>query len=245
MQFNGKVVVVTGGLGAIGKACAMRFAREGATLVLADLTSEGSVDVIGALIAAGAQGAIAIPCDVSREDDILQVCDMALSGFGAIDVIVNVAGMMIYKEIENLSVSDWMTILNTNFLGAALFTREGFRHMKPGGAIVNVSSVHARQTSALVAPYAAAKAALESLTRSAAIEGAAKGIRANAVLPGAVDTPMLRASPNIRSGIEVLDENDIGKPEDIADAVVFLASPAAAFITGASLLVDGGRLARL
>jgi NAD(P)-dependent dehydrogenase (short-subunit alcohol dehydrogenase family) len=245
MQFNGKVVIVTGGLGAIGKACALRFAREGAALVLADLTSEGSSDVIRSLLEAGAPGAIAIPCDVSREEDIVHVCETALSQFGAIDVIVNVAGMMIYKEIETLSVSDWTTVLNVNFLGAALFTREGFRRMKPGGTIVNVSSVHARQTSALVAPYAAAKAALESLTRSAGIEGAAKGIRANAVLPGAVDTPMLRASPNIQSGVEVLDEKDIGTPENIADAVAFLASPAAAFITGASLLVDGGRLAKL
>ena len=135
MQFNDKVVIVTGGLGAIGKACAMRFAREGASIVLADLTSEGAADVVGALIAAGAQGAIAIPCDVSKEADILQVCETALSEFGAIDVIINVAGMMIYKEIETLSVSDWTTILNVNFLGAALFTREGFRRMKPGGAM--------------------------------------------------------------------------------------------------------------
>ena len=100
-------------------------------------------------------------------------------------------------------------------------------------------------TAPLVAPYAAAKAALESLTRSTAIEGAARGIRANAVLPGAVDTEMLRSSRNIASGLEVIAPEDIGTPAEIAAVILFLASDEARFVTGASLLVDGGRLARL
>jgi NAD(P)-dependent dehydrogenase (short-subunit alcohol dehydrogenase family) len=132
-----------------------------------------------------------------------------------------------------------------NLIGAALFTREALRRMEPGSAIVNVSSIHAFQTSPLVAPYAAAKAALASLTRSTAIEGKPRGIRANAVLPGAVDTPMLWASPNLKSGAEVLEAGDIGKPEDIANAVAFLAGEDAAFISGATVNVDGGRLAKL
>jgi NAD(P)-dependent dehydrogenase (short-subunit alcohol dehydrogenase family) len=114
-----------------------------------------------------------------------------------------------------------------------------------GGAIVNIASVHAVETSPLVAPYAAAKAALLSLTRSAAIEGRDLGIRANAILPGAIDTPMLWENPNLKSGAEVLDPKDIGRPEDVAAAVAFLASDEARFISGAALNVDGGRLARL
>jgi NAD(P)-dependent dehydrogenase (short-subunit alcohol dehydrogenase family) len=117
--------------------------------------------------------------------------------------------------------------------------------MADNGAIVNIASIHARQTSPLVAPYAAAKAALESLTRSTAIEGRARGIRANAVLPGAVDTPMLWSSPNIVSGAEVISPGDIGTPADIAAAALFLAGDDARFVTGASMLVDGGRLASL
>ena len=120
------------------------------------------------------------------------------------------------------------------------FTREAFRVMKPGGAIVNVSSIHERQTSPLVAPYAAAKAALGSLTRTASIEGGPKGIRVNAVLPGAVDTMMLWASPNLKSGAETLAPGDVGQPSQIADAVLYLAGAQAGFVTGSHVDVNGG-----
>jgi NAD(P)-dependent dehydrogenase (short-subunit alcohol dehydrogenase family) len=136
-------------------------------------------------------------------------------------------------------------VFAVDLLGAVHFTREAFRRMGQGGAIVNIASVHAVMTTPNVAPYAAAKAALLSLTRSTAIEGKPKGIRANAILPGAIDTPMLWSNPNLKSGAEKLDPKDIGKPEDIAGAVAFLASADAAFVTGASLEVDGGRLAQL
>lgn len=114
-----------------------------------------------------------------------------------------------------------------------------------GGSIVNVASVHADRTTANVAPYAAAKAAVLALTRSTAIEGRARKIRANAVLPGAIDTGMLWSNPNLKSGAEVIVPEDVGKPTDIAGAVAFLVSDAASFITGATLAIDGGRLARL
>ena len=121
-----------------------------------------------------------------------------------------------------------------------------FLHAGPrGGAIVNIASVHAIETEPMVASYAAAKAALLSLTRSAALEGKPKGIRVNAVLPGAIDTPMLWDNPNVRSGIEVVDKRDVGQPADVAEVVTFLVSDESRFVQGASLLVDGGRLARL
>jgi NAD(P)-dependent dehydrogenase (short-subunit alcohol dehydrogenase family) len=117
--------------------------------------------------------------------------------------------------------------------------------MKPGGTIVNVASIHALETEPMVAPYAAAKAALVSLTRSAALEARARGIRVNAVLPGAVDTPMLWDNPNVKAGIEVIDRSDVGAPADIAAAIAFLASDDAKFVQGSMLVVDGGRLDRL
>jgi meso-butanediol dehydrogenase / (S,S)-butanediol dehydrogenase / diacetyl reductase len=110
---------------------------------------------------------------------------------------------------------------------------------------VNVASIHAVMTEPLVAPYAAAKAAVVSLTRSASIEGVAKGIRVNVVLPGAINTPMLWDNPNVKSGAEKIDPSVVGKPEDIAAAIAFLASDDAAFVTGTALRVDGGRLDRL
>jgi NAD(P)-dependent dehydrogenase (short-subunit alcohol dehydrogenase family) len=184
-------------------------------------------------------------CDVSDEAQVAAACDLAMSRWGRLDVVVNNAGLMTFTPIEELTAEEWRRVLGVDLMGAVFFTREAFRRMKPGGAIVNVSSIHAQMTSPLAAPYAAAKAAVHSLTRSAAIEGRPKGIRCNAVAPGAVDTPMLWENPNIKSGVEVIAKDDVGRPEDIAAAVAFLAADEAAFVTGTVLFVDGGRLAKL
>ncbi len=245
MRFAKKSVIVTGALGGIGRACARQLAREGASLVLVTDQLEAAGDVEKDLTRLGASGVILQQCDVANESEVVLACDVAQAGFGALDVVVNVAGVMIYKAIEDLTTEDWIRVFAINFMGAAFFTRESFRRMKPGGSIVNVSSIHAHMTSPLVAPYAAAKAALGSLTRTSAIEGKSKGIRANAVLPGAIDTPMLWSNPNLKSGAEVLAPDDIGSPENIAMAVAYLASSDSCFVTGVSLNVDGGRLARL
>ncbi|MDI7775091.1 SDR family oxidoreductase [Asticcacaulis sp. EMRT-3] len=245
MRFKDKVIIITGGLGGIGLACARQFACEGANLMLVEPKAAPDNPAIDDLQSLGAPAVVMAACDVSVEAEVVAACATALHRFGRLDVVVNVAGAMIYKPIIDLTGADWQHYLGVNLMGAVHFTREAFRHMKAGGAIVNVSSIHAFQTSANVAPYAAAKAALTSLTRTAAIEGKPLGIRANAVLPGAIDTPMLWASPNIQSGAEVLLPEDVGQPENIAAAVAFLASPEAAFITGSSLVADGGRLAKL
>jgi NAD(P)-dependent dehydrogenase (short-subunit alcohol dehydrogenase family) len=245
MRFFNKTALVTGGLGGIGLACARQLASEGASLVLADLVADRAEAISDELRSLGAPTVLFARCDVSSEADVVAACDVATIQTGRFDVLVNVAGMMIYKSIEDLTGDDWHKLLGVNLIGAALFTREAFRRMPSGSAIVNVSSIHTVQTSPLVAPYAAAKAALGSLTRSTSIEGVAKGIRANAVLPGAIDTPMLWASPNLKSGAEKLEAADVGQPENVAKAVAFLASDDATFITGASLNVDGGRLAKL
>jgi NAD(P)-dependent dehydrogenase (short-subunit alcohol dehydrogenase family) len=244
MRFEGKRAIVTGGLGGIGLATAERLAAEGASLMLADLRT-AEADLVERLQTLGAPQVVSAACDISDEAQVIAMVDRTLGELGGLDLIVNVAGMMIYKPLAEIEGAQWRQLLDVNFLGAAILTGAALRHMADGGAIVNVASIHARQTMPLVAPYAAAKAALESLTRSASIEGAARGIRANAVLPGAVDTPMLHASPNIASGVEVLAPEDIGTPAEIAAAILFLASDEARFVTGASLLVDGGRLARL
>jgi len=245
MRFKDKVIIVTGGMGGIGRACAEQFAREGGSLVLVGRNLDQTGEIIGALEALGAPKVIQAKCDVSNEQDVIDVCQMTMEVYGRLDAVVNVAGAMIYKPLKDLTGADWQTYLGINLMGCVYFTREAFRHMTNGGAIVNVSSVHAHQTSANVAPYAASKAAIGSLTRTSAIEGKPVGIRSNAVLPGAIDTPMLWASPNIKSGAEVLSPEDVGKPEHIAAAVVFLASDEAAFVTGSELLADGGRLAKL
>jgi NAD(P)-dependent dehydrogenase (short-subunit alcohol dehydrogenase family) len=218
---------------------------EGARVVVADLQADKADEAARAVIAAGAPAAFGSRCDVSDERHVESTVDAAIDRYGRIDVIVNNAGLMIFKPLEEHTADDWMKVLKVDLLGAFYFTRQAFLRMKSGGTVVNVSSVHARETTPLVTSYAAAKAAVLSLTRSAAIEGKSKGIRVNAILPGAVDTPMLWENPNIKAGLEQISTADVGKPEDIAAAIAWLASDDAAFVGGAALRVDGGRLSRL
>lgn len=239
-RFKDKVVIVTGASGGVGAAVCARLALEGARLVLVDRRPPTA-----AFPAEAADLWRAPPTDVGREADVAAVFDGTMERFGRVDHVVNNAAVMTFKPIEALTREDWLQVLDVNLLGAAFFIREAFRAMRPGGSIVNVASVHALQTTALAAPYAAAKAGLCSLTRTAAIEGKPKGIRVNALLPGAVDTPMLWDNPNVKSGAERIAPEDVGAPADIAAAVAFLLSEDAAFVSGASLVVDGGGLASL
>src|SRR5438477_2885874 len=245
MRFSDKVVIVTGAAGGIGLATARRFGSEGAKVVLADLHADKAQAAAKSVKQAGAPETLAVACDVGKESDVQSCVEQVISRFGRLDVIVNNAGLMIFSQIEQLTSQQWLSVLSVDLLGAFYFTREAFRRMSKGGAIVNVSSIHAIETSPSVAAYAAAKAALLSLTRSAALEGKPKNIRVNAVLPGAVDTPMLWNNPNVKSGLEQIQRTDVGKPEDIAGAIAFLASDDAKFVQGASVVVDGGRLGKL
>jgi meso-butanediol dehydrogenase/(S,S)-butanediol dehydrogenase/diacetyl reductase len=200
-RFENRTVVVTGGAGGIGLATAERFASEGARVVIADRDADRANAVIDQVKRAGAPDAWACACDVSDPAQVAS-CVAAIARGGSLDVVVNNAGLMTFKSIVDLTRDDWTRVLGVDLLGAFFFIQQAFQHMKPGGAVVNVASIHAVETEPMVAPYAAAKAALVSLTRSAALEGKPRGIRVNAVLPGAVDTPMLWDNPNVKAGIE-------------------------------------------
>ena len=244
-RFQDRVAIITGAASGIGLATAKRLGSEGARLVIADISSEKTEAAVQMVKEAGAPEAWGALCDVSQEGQVVAAVEGALQRWSRLDVLVNNAGLMVFKPLEKHTEADWLKILRVDLLGAFFFTKQAFLHMKPGGVIVNVSSIHAKETTPLVASYAAAKAALVSLTRSAALEGKPKGIRVNAVLPGAVDTPMLWENPNIQSGAETIKPADVGKPEDIAAVIAFLASEDAAFIQGAAVRADGGRLDRL
>lgn len=243
-DFSDSVVLITGALGGIGMATAEAFARGQAKLLLADL-KQADEDQIRKLKDHGAPAVTAVTCDISSGPAITGMVSKALDDFGKIDVIVNIAGAMIYCPVSEMTGEDWRRTLDINLVGPALLVGAGLAQMESGGAIVNVASIHARQTTSEVVGYAAAKAGMCSLTRTAAIEGQERGIRVNSVLPGAVDTTMLWNSPTIKLGQEKLAASDVGKTQNIADAICFLASGDAKFINGQEIVVDGGRLAKL
>jgi NAD(P)-dependent dehydrogenase (short-subunit alcohol dehydrogenase family) len=148
---------------------------------------------------------------------------------------------MTFTPIVDIAETDFFKVITTNLGSVFYFSKYGAPHMPSGSSIVNISSVHAHQTTPNVVPYAASKGAIEAFTRGFSIEMLAKGIRVNSVAPGAVDTPMLWNNPNVKSGVEKVT-GAIGKPEDLAAAICFIASDDAKFINGTTLVADGGRL---
>ena len=245
MRFQDKVAIVSGGSGGIGLAAAQQLGAEGARVVLVGRHEEKLAHAADLVRQAGAPEVWASVCDVAVEAQVEATVAGTLARFGRLDVVVNDAGLMEFKALKDLTADDWQRALGVDLFGAFYFIKRAFAHMTPGGSIVNVASIHAHETEPLVAPYAAAKAALCSLTRSAAIEGKPLGIRVNAVLPGAIDTPMLWDNPNVKSGAEQVDKSMVGQPADVAATIVYLASGDAPFVQGTEVRVDGGRLARL
>ncbi len=240
MRFSEKVCVVSGAGSGIGKAAAKQFAREGGRVAVVDLNEEHGSRTVKEITEAKGD-AIFTRCDVGNPNEIRASIKTVLDRWERIDVVVNDAAMMTFKPVIELSEDDWDKVLNVNLRSVFLFCKYSVPHMPPGGAIVNISSVHAHETTKNVVPYASSKGGIEAFTRGCSEEFAPRKIRINCVAPGAVDTPMLWNNPNIKSGAEKV-EGAVGKPEDIAAAICFLASPEARFITGTTLVVDGGRL---
>jgi NAD(P)-dependent dehydrogenase (short-subunit alcohol dehydrogenase family) len=240
MRFQDKVCLVTGAGSGIGKAVAKQLASEGGKVTIIDLNEQHGNQTVQEITSSKGQ-AIFAKCDVGNPNDIKAAVQAAVGKWGKIDVVVNDAAMMTFKPVVDLPESDWDHVLNVNLRSVFLFCKYSVPHMSPGSAIVNISSVHAHETTKNVVPYATSKGGMEAFTRGLSEEIGPKKIRINCVAPGAVDTPMLWNNPNVKSGVEKI-KGSIGKPEDIAAAVCFLAAPEARFITGTTLIADGGRL---
>ena len=240
MRFSGKTCIVTGGGSGIGQATCVRMAAEGGSVVVADLNEDAAKATAANIVAAGGK-AVAAQCDVGNSTQVQAAISLALSRFGSLDVIVNDAAMMTFQPIVDLPENDFFHVITTNLGSVFFFAKYGAPHMPPGSSIINISSVHAHETTKNVVPYAASKGAIEAFTRGFSLEMEARKIRVNSVAPGAVDTPMLWNNPNIKSGVERV-EGAVGKPEDLAAVICFVASDEARFVNGTMILVDGGRL---
>lgn len=240
-----QVCVVTGAGGGIGRGVALAFAREGAAVAILDRDLDGAEATRRLVEAAGARG-LAVACDVTDPDSVERARASVCDTLGIADVLVNNAGIIKSGKLSELSLADWNTVLSVNLTGyficAQSFGGEMLR--RNAGAIVHVASITADLTMPGIGSYGVAKAGVTMMSNLLAAEWGPSGVRSNVVHPGLVRTPMTQASydvPGIARGrADAVPFGRVAEPEDIAEAVVFLASPRAAYVNGAQLLVDGG-----
>ncbi|HEX77092.1 MAG TPA: 3-oxoacyl-[acyl-carrier-protein] reductase [Dehalococcoidia bacterium] len=245
MHLESRVAIVTGSARGIGQAIATKLAEHGATTIINDLDGGGAEQTAAQIRARGGQ-ATAIVADISQADEAKRLVDETMASYGRLDILVNNAGITRDSFLLRMSEEDWDRVLNTNLKGAFLCSRAAVRPMmKQGwGRIINISSVAGVMGNAGQANYAAAKAGLLGLTKTVAREFASRGITVNAIAPGFIDTEMTRPLSEAvkQEFLRLIPVGYAGSPEDVAQAVLFLASEEARYITGQVLHVDGGML---
>jgi gluconate 5-dehydrogenase len=240
-DLTGKVCIVTGAGRGIGRGMAEGLARNGATVVLSGRTRATLEDAAASI----GDRAMVQPTDVSKEADVVALRDAVLTRFGKIDVLVNNAGVdPIFKDIGRTSLDEWQHIIDVNLTGLFLCCKYIGGAMGQGGSVINVSSVAGHIGLVRSVPYCASKGGAELLTKALALDWAARGVRVNTLAPGWVDTDLTHGLLTHEvHGQRMLSRTPLGRfgtPKDMAGGVVFLASDASAFMTGQSLVIDGG-----
>jgi len=245
MTLTGRIALVTGASQGIGHACAVKLARNGATVAAAARNQQKLAEVVTQITAAGGQ-ASAFPLDVTDEEQIKIACKTAIEQFGKIDILVNNAGITRDQLVMRMKRSDWDAVLNTNLTSAYLLIQQVMGSMlkQRWGRIINITSVFGQTGQAGQANYVASKAGLIGLTMAVAREVGSRSITCNAVAPGFIETAMTAVLPEElkQSALKTIPLARLGVPEDVANAVCFLASEEAGYITGHVLNVNGGML---
>lgn len=249
MKLEGKVAVVTGSAQGIGKAIALRLAREGADVIVDDRqTGGGAQETVQEILAMGRR-ACAIQGDLGNLDDDRRMIREGVQHMGKIDILVNNAGVEKHADFWDVTEEDYDFVMNINLKGTFFATQDFVRHLretKRPGRIINISSVHEELPFPHFSTYCASKGALKMLCRDLAIELAPLGITVNNIAPGAIETPINTKLLNNPTLLKALQANipmgRLGKPDDVAGVAAFLASDDAAYITGTTFFVDGGLL---
>ncbi|MGU3629183.1 SDR family NAD(P)-dependent oxidoreductase [Comamonas sp. C24C] len=248
-RLQGKIAFVSGGGSGIGAATAERFAQEGATVVICGRRKE-PLDEVVTRIKAGGGSAEAIVADVGNEAQFVGALEQTAKKHGSLDILVNNAMAYTWGGIDGMTTADWHANFTTSVDGTFWGTRTALKLMGgKGGSIVNISSICGTLGTPYMSGYSAAKAAIINFSRAAAAEGAAAGIRVNVVIPAVVETPatagMLADEASRKTTEKLIPMGRVGQSGELANAVLFLASDEASYVTGAALPVDGGRSAVL
>ncbi len=248
-RLAGKTALITGGGTGIGRACALLFAREGARVAVAGRSAEPLRAVVAEIERAGGQ-ALAVTCDVTQVEQVERAVRAAVERFGALNVVVNNAGVLTLGSVEQTPESEWARVLGVNLTGTFLVSRAALPELRKagGGSIVNIGSLYGLIGLKNRAAYAASKGGVAQLTRSMALDHAHEGIRVNCVCPAIVETEMIQqvfaSQPDPaalrRQRIEQIPLGRMGRPEDVAQLALFLASDESSWMTGVALPLDGG-----
>ena len=249
MKLRDKAALISGGNSGIGRAIATLFAAEGAQVVIAARNEARGHETVETIAKSGGQ-AIFVYCDVRKAEDCQKAVGSAIELFGQLDVLVNNAGIIYRATVVNTTEEEWDDTMYTNVKSAYLMSKHAIPWMIKGGGgvIINIASYYGIVGGREAAAYCASKGAMVLLTKALALDHAAQNIRVNCVCPGSVDTPMLNQEMEELGGVEKLRplfeaKHPLGRicsPEEVAQAVLFLASDDSAFVTGSSLVIDGG-----
>jgi len=250
MKLKDKVAVITGGASGIGRGTAILFAKEGARVVVADVNRPMGEEAVK-LIKDEGREAIFWEADVSKSDDAQALMKAAVDAYRRLDILFNNAAIFILGTAESLTEGEWDRVLGVNLKGMYLCSKYAIPHMRKvgGGVIINTASPHSYASLTQAAAYGASKGGVLALTRQMALDFSQDGIRVNCIIPGAIDTPMLRGSLQKPGEMDMWIERHaikrIGQPEDVAKVALFLATDDAAFVTGSPVFADGGMMAKL